>query len=1112
MQQPDPPLNPSACPICRKPLAPDSAFCSECGTRPVAAQVEELRAVLYLLSELERWQAEGKINRQDAAALASAYELRRDRLRARLASSTEEARHVLSTPAKESAARTTEQTFQTAEPTFPHADETQTVNAASAEDQNAAAPEGRAANAGASPSILFPLARPAALHTSPQPDPSRPRRAIAETLSEPYTLRLLLYTGAAMFVVGVVIWLRDVLYLKLQEPVVQAGLLMLGTIILTASGWYTILRTRQRFTGRALTLTGSLLVPVNFWFLVRSGLIADRGRAWVVWAFCTLLYAHTAALLGEKLYVYLACAASVATGWALVYRAEASAPGLYALVLIAASLVFLHLSRMFPASSTSEGEAHGHESEAETGAGKKAGAKGLANWSRELWSGPLVHAAHVSAALCALLYMPLRLGPSPSLYDGLFRLRAREYDSGTAILLFTGVAYVAWFTGRYVDAKRRVSLNVLCALALFWTEFLILDGLRLSGTVQILLLAVPALVVSLMARRAQGREQSRPFYLASVFVSVILCALAFALLSSTEAFTLTQSAGFALLAVVFTVLSAPRLSEPVAQKIFAYVAATLASTAFLVALASLQLRSTTVLTAACAVWPFVLYGFAEFARRERRETQMAAPLIRTASVEFVLLLLWASMMTLILYLSKDGIIITVPRAAVFCALSAPLVYGLLRAWRERSRFGAELFAMAAVMLVASVLDALEDIHLWPKGWPIAAGVICAAFALERGGAKWLRLKSDQSKDGARSLDAHVRLVTDMAVILCALLWLIKAVILFERGGWSAVCVMLLALAYWAERVAEQRTARSFYLAAAHACAFFLAVLIALGTDPQWFAALFVLIPAPIFFGLHVYARSRQVAWVAAPASAAATLTMGLAFVAAVLQMLPHLQTGDPLLLAPALTFAALALLSFIVSLLAPAGKARVHAFRAGLYLSVITYALACLRSGFAPLADVEVYTSPVAILLLAAAYISFRRAWNDYERDTSLLFWAGSLLLTGPLLLRALQFRLLLDMPAPSRDLVTLCASLALLLFGVVGRVRAPVIIGGATLLIELAALALTSVDWLQVPLKIYLVTVGALLALIGWMFEYRREQLLLLRSRLNARREMARERFGEWR
>ncbi|MBA3805719.1 MAG: hypothetical protein H0X14_08430, partial [Acidobacteria bacterium] len=336
-------------------------------------------------------------------------------------------------------------------------------------------------------------------------------------------------------------------------------------------------------------------------------------------------------------------------------------------------------------------------------------------------------------------------------------------------------------------------------------------------------------------------------------------------------------------------------------------------------------------------------------------------------------------------------------------------------------------------------------------------------------------------------------------------------VLFDRGNWSAVCVLLLALLYWSERVAEKRSAWALHFALMHAGAFFLALLIALGTGGQWFAASFAIVLAPAFFAVAGYARTRQAAWLALPVSNAAVVAMALAFFAGVIQAMPHLRAGDPLLLAPAVTMGALALLSFVASPLS-SGQMRVRLFRAGLYLTVIAYALLCLRSGFEPLIDIEVYTSPVAILLLVVAYISLHRAWNDFERDTSLLFWTGSILLAGPLLLRALQFRLLLDEPAPSRDLATLCAALLLILFGVLGRLRAPVFVGAATLLIELMALALTSVDWLQVPVKIYLVTVGALFAFVGWMFEYRREQLLLLRSRLNTQREAARERFGQWR
>src|SRR4030095_1442388 len=114
-------------------------------------------------------------------------------------------------------------------------------------------------------------------HDFPRRERRSPRRPLLETLADPQTIRLLLYTGAAMLVVGVVIWLRDVLYLKLQEPIVQAALLAIGTLPATVACWFTILRTRLRLTGRALTLVGSLLVPVNFWFLVRSGLVQNSG-------------------------------------------------------------------------------------------------------------------------------------------------------------------------------------------------------------------------------------------------------------------------------------------------------------------------------------------------------------------------------------------------------------------------------------------------------------------------------------------------------------------------------------------------------------------------------------------------------------------------------------------------------------------------------------------------------------------------------------------------------------------------------------------------------------------------------------------------------------------
>jgi hypothetical protein len=703
----------------------------------------------------------------------------------------------------------------------------------------------------------------------------------------------------------------------------------------------------------------------------------------------------------------------------------------------------------------------------------------------------------------------MRLGPSLSLYDGIFRLRASGYDSSTAIMLFIALGYTAWFTGRFKDSRRRVSLYTASVLALLWAEVLVLDGLRLSARVQILLIALSALAVSVAARRTRlGPESGRALYMASALAGLMLMPAAFIVLLSAGPITLMHSAGFALLAVMFAILSTPRLSGRAAQNAFAYASALLASTGFFVALLSASLTSQTLFTAACAAWPFVLYAVALCEERLRLETRLAAPFIRTADAEFMLLLLWASIASLVLYLSEANRI--VPRAAMFCALIAPLLYGLLRVRRERSAFGAALSAIASLVIVASSLVALQQTGIWPRDWPIAAGVICAAFALHKATARWMRVKRGQEQEGSRPPYTTIRLVMDAAVALCALLWFLTA--LFDRGGFGAAFVLLLALAYWGERGAAWRTPWPTYMTAAHAGAFFFALLIALHTDRRWFAALTALLLAPLFFAVEVYARPRRAAWLAGPADHAALAAMALAFVAAISQAMPHLQAGDPALLQPSVTIATLALLSFIASSFHGENRARVHYFRAGLYLGVIAYSLACLRAGFEPLVDVEVYTSPIAVLLLAVAYISFRREWGEYARDTSLLFWTGSILLGGPLLLRALEFRLLLDTPAPWRDLATLCAALALLVFGILGGLRAPVVVGAVTLLIELLALTLTSVDWLQVPLKIYLVTVGALLALVGWMFEYRREQLMLIRDRLNARRETVRARFDAWR
>jgi hypothetical protein len=1064
---------PPRCPICRAEVSPALSFCGSCGSQLVETPTQEIRSLNYLLSELARWEAGGIVQPEQANTLRESYERRREELRAQLTVNGNQAK--LSTPPRES--KTLVRPTQPQQPT---------------------------------PPVAIPRKS------------QKPERTLLETLADPHTIRLLLYTGAAMLVVGVVIWLRDVLYLKLQEPTIQATLLATGTISVTISGWLTILRARLLLTGRALTLIGSLLVPVNFWFLVRSGLINSNGRAWIVCAFCALLYAHTAALLREKLYVYLAGLATIATAWTLTYRIEREAFGLYALALMIVSLIFLHLSRLFPLTTVNKQPTT--EAEGETKANPQSpisNRQSKGRMSYELWGPPLVHVALAGVSIAALLYMLLRVVSSPSFADGILRLRASEYDPSIAVLLFALAAYATWFAGRYIYTERRALLYTTSVLALFWTEFLAADGFRLSGSVETLLLAATALIVALAARIMKADALAVALHRASLIVSVALASAIYLVLSAASSYTFTHSLILAFLAATFAISSAPHLAERVATRTLAHASALFASAAFLVALLSLRLQSDSLFYAACAVWPIILYTVARLTRRMERETQLTVPFMRIADAEFVLLLVLASIVAFAFDQTPVGSLQTLDplRGAMFCVLSGAVIYGALRGFRERSVFGATLMSVAALILVGATADALKYASALPSAWPVATVVIISAFLLREVADRLLgpdSIKTSNSNSRSAKLAmrlsraAVIRLVADCAVVASASLWLTTTLYHLNEGGTSAPFVLFLALLYWLERTARSRHSWLVYVSAVHAGALCLAILIALRVDAQWFACVLMLTLFPIFFLTGRYTLSRGLDWLARPANVAAGINAALVSLLSLAQAFAHLRVGESLLLAPCVALGAVALLSFAASLKSR-NQARVRYFRAGLYSTVITFMLACLRAGFEPLSDVEIYTSPVAVLLLVVAYLSVRRKWDEYARDTGPLFWMGSLLLCAPLLIHALQYRLFLGVPAAWRDLATLCASLALIFFGVMGRLRAPLLVGAVSLASELLLLSVTSVDWLQIPLKVYLISVGALILIFWGLLEFRREQILLMRQRFNERREYAREKFGEW-
>src|SRR5207302_600224 len=82
--------------------------------------------------------------------------------------------------------------------------------------------------------------------------PRPPRRPLLEVLLDPATLRLMLYVGAVMLAVGVMIYLRDTLRQQLQNPKVQAGLLVLLTGAILGTGIRLVYRARDRFEQKLL--------------------------------------------------------------------------------------------------------------------------------------------------------------------------------------------------------------------------------------------------------------------------------------------------------------------------------------------------------------------------------------------------------------------------------------------------------------------------------------------------------------------------------------------------------------------------------------------------------------------------------------------------------------------------------------------------------------------------------------------------------------------------------------------------------------------------------------------------------------------------------------------
>jgi hypothetical protein len=181
--------------------------------------------------------------------------------------------------------------------------------------------------------------------------PRLPRRDLMEILLDPRSIQWLLASGGVLLVLGLIIWLwtQDIFH----DPLVLAGTVGVANLSLLAGGWTLVFGTRFQMAGRALTLLACLLLPFNLWFWDHHDLVKlQGGHLWVGALVCCVLYAVSARLLKDRVFVYVFVGGVTLTGLLflidvnILHIKEIVAPA--SAFLVICGLLCIHAERVFP--------------------------------------------------------------------------------------------------------------------------------------------------------------------------------------------------------------------------------------------------------------------------------------------------------------------------------------------------------------------------------------------------------------------------------------------------------------------------------------------------------------------------------------------------------------------------------------------------------------------------------------------------------------------------------------------------------------------------------------------------------------------------------------------
>jgi hypothetical protein len=327
-----------------------------------------------------------------------------------------------------------------------------------------------------------------------------PRRArmrrppLWEILLDPRSIQWLLGLGGTLLVLGLVIWLATLGLFK--NPLAVAVALGLGNAALLGGGWAITSYSRYQTAGRALTLLACLVMPLNLWFYHSHGLITLEGHLWIAALVCCVLYAASAMVLRDPMFVYVLAGGVAMTGLLMLADMgkfwEIAAPST---LLVTLGLICLHVERAFP-------EADGPFARCRFG---------LAFF----WSGQALLAAGLLLLLGAQL-------AGDWLYKPFFEVIYQRWQLGPPLvvterwgqLLALALVLAGTYAYAYSDlVVRRVGAYIyLAVFTLLWAEVLVINLLALSVTaeVAIIALALTALLSNLIAPAATRWQQNLP--------------------------------------------------------------------------------------------------------------------------------------------------------------------------------------------------------------------------------------------------------------------------------------------------------------------------------------------------------------------------------------------------------------------------------------------------------------------------------------------------------------------------------------------------------------------------------------------------------------------------